>query len=205
MRHFMLDLETRGNTPGCHILSIGLIAFDPLAADIDEVFADDGFYTVVSKESCHEALLHIDQSTMDWWGRQSTSAREVLAHSEGENAVPLHEALIAAVDYTAQHVPPRNALIWGNGADFDNPILTVAARMVRSQLPWVRGIESPNLPWQWGNRCYRTIKNLGEIFGPEWAAPPVTRSGTYHNALDDAKTQALHMWDICTRLAKKVR
>lgn len=192
MKHFMLDLETRGNSPGCHILSIGLIGFDPLAASLEEVFEDDGFYAVISKRSCDDALLHVDKSTMDWWAKQSPQAREVLTESEADNAVPLNDALSNMVLYVGQHISPRNALVWGNGADFDNPILAVAARHAYF-----------TIPWQWGNRCYRTMKNLAEVFGPEWAAPPVTRSGTYHNALDDAKTQALHMWDICTTLAKR--
>ena len=45
-------------------------------------------------------------------------------------------------------------------------------------------------PWKfWNDRCYRTIKSMH----PE---VPMPRTGTHHNALDDAKTQALHLMAI---------
>lgn len=185
MRHIMLDLETLGNSPGCVILSIGAIAFDPHAEKPDDVFADDGFYTVVSKESCLDAMLHVDDDTARWWARQSDEARKVLQDASSADAPPLGEALDNLVGYVASHHRPDKALVWGNGADFDNPILTVAARHAQIKLPW-----------QWGNRCYRTVKNMYEFIQPDFVAPALSRSGTHHNALDDAKSQALHMWDL---------
>jgi hypothetical protein len=181
----MLDLETLGTTPGCAIISIGAIAFDPLADTLDEAFEDDGFYSVVSRDSCTDAMLHIDAETAQWWARQSDDARKVVQDSANSTAPTLVEALDGLVTYVAGHHTPSKALLWGNGADFDNPILTVAARHA--------GIE---LPWKWGSRCYRTVKNLHEFLQPDFAAPPLVRVGTYHNALDDARSQALHMWDL---------
>lgn len=194
MNHFMLDLETLGTSPGCVILSIGLIAFDPQADNVAHVFCDNGYQTVISQESCADAMLHRDADTVAWWDKQSSAARDVIAASlDPLRSVSLTEGLGGMVEYVAENVSPRNARIWGNGADFDNPILNVAARMA--------GVK---LPWQWGGRCYRTIKNLTELLGPEHSAPPVTRLGTYHNALDDARTQALHMWDIVHTLRGKL-
>lgn len=186
MKHFMLDLETLGTTPGCVILSIGICAFDPFAQSVDEVFGDDGFHVVVNKESCLEAMLHVDNSTAQWWARQSEDARKVLRDAADiETSEPLTDALHNVIGYVSQHTMPKYALVWGNGADFDNPILNVAARHV--------GV---SLPWQWGNRCYRTVKNLAEFLQPDFTPPPLMRQGTYHNALDDARSQALHMWDL---------
>lgn len=186
MNNFMLDLETLGTTPGCAILSIGLVAFDPFAATVDEVFADDGFYVVVYQPSCLDAMLHVDKGTVRWWSRQSEAARQVLKDTTDPNtSVPLRDALGQMVDYVAIHHAPSKALVWGNGADFDNPIVNVAARHVEFELPW-----------KWGNRCYRTVKNLHEFMEPEFQAPPLARQGTYHNALHDARSQALHMWDL---------
>lgn len=191
----MVDLETRGTIAGCSIISLGIIKFDPFAAVVDRVFDDDGYHAVVFRESCLDALLHEDPGTLQWWSEQPEAARKVLALSEDSStSLMLKEALEQTVAYVAGHTTPSKALVWGNGADFDNPILNVAARGV--------GME---LPWKWGNRCYRTIKNLHEILGSAHRAPPVTRIGTYHNALDDARTQAVHMWDILHRLRHDVR
>lgn len=181
---FMMDLETRGTTAGCAIVSVGLIGFNPFANDVDGIFADDGFYTVVTLDSNIDNFLHIDKATDAWWAKQTLAARTALDQHKANHGMHLREALQGMIDYVAAHVTPRNALVWGNGADFDNPIVAVAAHMLDMKLPW-----------QWGNRCYRTIKGLDQVFGAEFAVPK--KIGTVaHNALEDAKDQALHHWEI---------
>ena len=181
---FMHDLETRGTTPGCAIVSVGLIAFNPFADRVDDIFVDDGYYSVVTLASNVDAFLHIDAATDEWWAKQSPAARVALEQHKADKGLALRDALEGMADYVAEHVTPRNALMWGNGADFDNPIVAVAARMVGFKLPW-----------QWGNRCYRTTKNLHEVFGPEFTVPK--KVGTVaHNALADSKDQAMHHWEV---------
>lgn len=67
-------------------------------------------------------------------------------------------------------------LLWGNGSDFDNVILASAYRSCNLEVPWKF----------WNNRCYRTVKALRPDI-------KIHRSGTYHNALDDAVSQAEHL------------
>jgi exodeoxyribonuclease VIII len=72
---------------------------------------------------------------------------------------------------------PKDFLVWGNGADFDLPILSAAYVAA--------GFGGP--PWKpYNGRCYRTLKNLR----PD--VPRPERRGTAHNALDDAVFQAEH-------------
>lgn len=185
MSFFMLDLETLGTAPGCVILSVGIIEFNPRAETPDGIFSDAGKYVVVNKQDCLDNFLHVDPNTVAWWSKQSEEAQQVLHDAENiSKALPLRAAMVDVIDYVSEHCSPSTARVLGNGADFDNPILNVAAHMV--------GVK---LPWSYGGRCYRTLKNLHEFLGPQFAAPKVTRSGTYHNALDDAKTQAMHLWE----------
>jgi exodeoxyribonuclease VIII len=69
--------------------------------------------------------------------------------------------------------------VWGNGATFDNVILSNAYKAAGLERPWGR----------FGDRCYRTLKNLH---------PDVKmhRIGEHHHALADAVTQGLHLVDI---------
>jgi hypothetical protein len=69
----------------------------------------------------------------------------------------------------------KHTFIWGNGADFDLPILAGAYQAVDRPVPW----------HPWNGRCYRTLKNLL----PAVAAPP--RASKKHHALDDAIYQAM--------------
>lgn len=179
MNDVMGDLETLGNTPGSAPLSIGLVAFDPATGEIG-----DSLYVVVNTMSCMVAGLHADQSTLDWWQKQSPEAQKVIFEAKAvTTSTPLPEALRKVNSFLARH-DARNVRLWGNGSDFDNAILTAAYRAC--------GIEPG---WKfWNSRCFRTLKNLY----PD--VPMPDRVGTYHNAKDDAETQAIHACMIFQRM-----
>jgi exodeoxyribonuclease VIII len=164
MDNVMIDLETLGRRAGCAILSIGAVAFDP-----DSGKLGSEFYVVVDRQS--QTALHTDPETLAWWEKQSAEARAVLTDP---TAIALGDALIKFNQYLAPYSFTK-VKIWGNGGDFDNAIMASCYAAAGLEVPWAF----------WNNRCYRTLKNL--VGGPK-----LTRQGTYHNALDDAKTQAEH-------------
>jgi len=168
----MVDLETLGSTPGCVILSIGAVWFGP------DGLVDDGFYCVLNTDDCMEKYLSQDPDTVAWWQKQSDEARQVLRDAVDPKAsVPLRLGLEMFNEYLGPR--KREVALWGNGSDFDNAILAVAYKMAEVK---------PN--WEfWNNRCYRTLKNL-------LPGNKLERVGTYHNALDDAKSQAAHAAEL---------
>lgn len=173
MLDVMGDLETLGHVPGFVILSIGAIAFDEAGLCGD---GDDGFYCVVHRPSCEEAFLSVSPETEAWWRRQAADAQEVLEQSLNPAAsLPLAVALERFNTFLGRFGGRKNVRLWGNGSDFDNAGLACAYDAVKIKPGWEF----------WNNRCYRTLKNL---------APEVNmdRDGTYHNAFDDARSQAKH-------------
>lgn len=130
------------------------------------------FYRRIDPESCIRAGLHVDIDTVLWWMKQSDDARLELTKVGDEIEYVLDAFRIWVFD-------EKVCCMWGNGAAFDNVLLAEAYRKC--------GIE---LPWKYSNdRCYRTIKSLH----PEIE---IERTGTHHNALEDAKSQALHLMRI---------
>lgn len=171
MQDVMIDLETGGTCPGCSIFSIGAVYFDQRTGELG-----DELYVIAKREGQVENGLHESESTMKWWADQSPEARVIFGHVD---AVELSEALTSLHAFILGG-PRRNVRVWGNGADFDNPIVAAACRALGRPLPWA----------PFNSRCYRTLKNL---------APHIKldkRQGTHHNALDDAKSQAQHLMDI---------
>ena len=156
-----LDLETLGTRPGDTILSICACLFD----------IDKGIYSEmhisINQESSKAAGLRAQKSTIEWWSQQSPEAKA--AAFKGEYS--LESAL-----KNFQMWLPDNALVYGNGANFDNALLSAAYRAMKMEQPWRF----------WNDRCYRTIASMFMKYKTE-------RVGTYHNALDDAKTQALRL------------
>lgn len=193
LNHIMVDLETRGTMAGCIILSIGAVTFDPLAETLGKEF-----YTVISTEDSKDRLLREEKGTMEWWSKQSEEARKVIYESEQPDAPTLPQALAHFNQWLSSIGTSSTHRIYGNGADFDNPILRVA---------YDAGDVKP-FYGNWAGRCYRTLKNLDEVFGDTHKFHKLDaerhRTGTHHNALDDAKSQALHLMANLARLRRSI-
>ena len=182
----MLDLETLGTTPGCLILSIGAVAFDPHGDSLG-----DKFYVVINRKSMArnyeddfvQPLFKAEPETEQWWNSQTEEAKQVLRDSEdATKSVPVISALDSFANFVSLH-GSKKAKIWGNGSDFDNAILATTYRKLGMPVPWQF----------WNNRCYRTLKSLVPKCKME-------RTGVHHNALDDACSQALHLQEILRHL-----
>ena len=162
----MLDLETLDNRPTAVIRSIGAVRFSRGGGLGEE------FYVRVDPQSCLDAGLTLGIETVQWWMKQGEAARLEMC----KPGLPLGEALDRFCTWVGND--PVDGL-WGNGAAFDNAILSNAYAAIRRAQPWKF----------WSDRCYRTIKAAA----PSVAMP---RAGTHHNALDDAKSQAQHLLNI---------
>lgn len=185
--HVMLDLETLGTVPGCVGFSIGAVEFHPPTNQLGREF-----YCVIDVDSCLDKFLREEEATKQWWEDQSDAAKVALHHARSGEATPLPDAMTSLNEWLKTLNLGKNILLYGNGADFDNPILRVMYDAA--------GVKP--YAGQWGGRCYRTLKNLQELFGPTFAFSAIERDGTYHNALDDAKSQALHLMANIARIKR---
>lgn len=158
--NIMLDLETMGNGPEAAIIAIGAVEFFPETGLLGREF-----YAVVSLESSVANGGIIDASTVLWWMQQSAEARAEFV----QQGLTINEALLSFSDWM-----PEKALVWGNGADFDNVILRAAYSNAGIAAPWKF----------YNSRCFRTLKNLF----PKVQKP--VDGLVAHKALDDAKWQA---------------
>lgn len=186
MNNIMLDLETLDSSPKAVVISIGAVAFD-LVGELGE-----RFYAELTDDTSTQQRLGrvISGDTVAWWMRQNIMAKQVFSSPPpfSIRRYATLDALTAFSSFVANN-GGDDAIMWGNGADFDNIILGSL----------YSDFEEPR-PWKYhNNRCYRTMKNLG--IGPP---RPRTHAGTKHNALDDAVTQAIHLQEIfaCLRSLK---
>ena len=164
MNNIMLDLETMGTGLDAAIIAVGAVRFD---TDITA-----RFYKIVSLKSSVDAGLRMDPETVLWWMRRSEEARAEF----DEEATTLFDCLMSFSEWIG-----KDAIVWGNGVDFDNVILANAYKALKIRAPWDF----------WNNRCYRTLKALHPEIELE-------RTGTYHRAVDDAESQAQHLIRILT-------
>lgn len=164
----MLDLETMGNGSNSAIIAIGAVSFDKSGVK-------NKFYQQVSLQSSIDAGMMMDASTVLWWLQQSDAARQ--AFKDNEKAKLISDVLKMFSSFCSDE---KACGMWGNGAAFDNVLLSNAYRKCGIIQPWKF----------WNDRCYRTMKSIYPVH-------EIKRVGTHHNAVDDAESQALHLISIC--------
>jgi hypothetical protein len=150
-----------------------IIAIGAVAFDKKDIRSE--FYVVVNLADAVAEGGVMDPSTVLWWMKQSDEARAEFERPSQS----LHMALDAFRSFITSH--PLDG-VWGNGASFDNVILAESYRRMGSDAPW---------PF-YMDRCYRTMKSISAV--------PMERGGTHHNALDDARDQAIHLQMISKEL-----
>jgi hypothetical protein len=130
----------------------------------------DPFYVTIDPKSCKEYGLSFSADTLEWWKNQSPEARAALRH----NNIHLVDALQQFIAWYG--TDKGKVCTWGI---FDTPILDHAFRKTGLQSPWK----------YWNAVECRTIADLLGV--------KIDRtSGTHHNSLQDAKTQAEFMIQI---------
>ena len=167
--HLMIDLETLGQRPNCAVLSVGAVIFNKNGVIQEQE------YILSKTQQLHELSRATDPSTMEWWEKQSETAREVLIKSEREG-----RRVQDCMNHFSQWVSRYGKdliFVWGNGSSFDTVIM--------ESLLDVCGVE---IPWKfWNHRCYRTVKNIAGI---DTKKEREAAGFLAHTALGDARWQA---------------
>jgi hypothetical protein len=167
MTHVMLDIETLGREPGCVVLSIGAVTFDPHVPEGTEIYGARSFEALIAPASCLEYGMDIESDTFKWWLTQGAEA----FHYAMSGTEKLYQVLggfalwLESVGMTE---------LWAKSPQFDCSILAGAYRKTGQALPW-------------GYRQPRDLRTLLALAGSNFPAVPMT--GIEHRALDDAAHQ----------------
>ncbi|MGL4925634.1 MAG: 3'-5' exonuclease [Plesiomonas shigelloides] len=180
MKHVMLDLETMGKGSRAAIVSIGAVFFEPFTGELGAEFE----VAIDLRDSAEYGK--VDAETVLWWLAQSDEARaKVYEGTEAGNRLFLCHALKMFSEFVERN-SSDHVFVWGNGAGFDNVILSNAYEAVGLEKPWSH----------WKDCDVRTVVNMGrDILGidPKRDLP---FEGERHTALADAKHQARYVSEI---------
>jgi len=157
------DLETLGTNINAPITQIGAVKFQ----DNGEITEE--FLATVDLQSLDKYDFKLDYTTLDWWMRQDIQAIESVYRLDKGNTEDLRSALVRFKNWVGD---PTECVYWSH-ANFDAPILENAYIKTGIKPPFLR-------------RRQRDIRTLCHFTGDV----KVERYGVYHNALDDAITQA---------------
>jgi hypothetical protein len=168
----MLDLETLGTRPGCVILTLGAVKFDPYSLQEP----GPGIYFRVDVDEQTALGREVQEDTLAWWISQADDIRE---EALGENERVSLDTLYR--DLNRFLVGANN--IWAQGPLFDFAILENLYR----QMGWPT-------PWQ-----YWQIRDSRTLFGVH-GDPRVKGKAGLHNALEDCVSQATAVQQVYNKL-----
>jgi hypothetical protein len=159
----MLDIETLSTRPESVILTLGAVKFSPYENDVD---TESGLYVRIDVDEQLEAGRHVQQETVDWWGKQTDDVRD--------EALGEHERtkLNNFLNQLNKFLVGADA-IWCQGPAFDIVILENLYRQMERPTPWQF--------WQ--------IRDSRTLFSVHGDPREKNRHGA-HNALIDCYYQA---------------
>lgn len=173
MSHVMLDIETLDVKASAVVLAIGAVKFEP-----GKLVDEPPFYSLLDVDSQIAAGRTVDYGTLCWWMQPETApAREHLFQmSHVRTGLPSVKNTLTALKRFCENADG----VWGNGASFDNVIITNLAQ----QFGVGTNVGGGLWPF-WRDRCFRTLKSE---FDPEKRFEPEAKNN--HIAVDDALNQA---------------
>ncbi|MCT7633891.1 3'-5' exonuclease [Aliarcobacter butzleri] len=116
MNHIMIDIETLGTNSNALVVSISAVIFDMSSNAIG-----DTFEVGLNEQQQLEKGAIIDQSTVDWWDKQSDEAKTMLNRLQ---KIDVEFALNEFNNWIKNNFSaPSKIKLWGNGATFDNVIV----------------------------------------------------------------------------------
>lgn len=169
----MIDLETLGTVPVSVILSIGAVCFNSLSNEIGPKL----HIKINIQDSLNQGFT-TQKSTIEWWGKQDSEASNLLEECVN-STITVRRALTNFQYFLMSNTDPEKVCVWGCGSDFDNVLLSSTYHHLNMMVPWKYN----------NNRCYRTVKSI-------FPDVMLERTGTHHNALDDALFQTQHLLKI---------
>lgn len=177
MQDLMIDLETLGTEPGAPVISLGAVFFDLKTKQLG-----NSFYMVLDVSEQIKRGRKPDGDTIKWWMTQEDAAKKVFH----EKAKPAELVLQMFIDWyatgggTPRVLPVKDrAFVWGNGSTFDISIMENLFRDYELALPW-------------GYNKAMDVRTFKRFMGK---GEQIKKSGTAHNALDDAISQANYVME----------
>lgn len=166
-KSIVLDLETCDTEPTAVILSIGAYKVDMFG----KVMPNSRFH--VSLKIAEQVLRGrtIGKNTMEkFWSKQTASTQAAAFAEE----LSVFDALVAFTEYVEEGPTAGKPLIWGNGVNFDNALLTSLYKMWDQRAPW----------WYQQDADWRTFRIMYPF------VDNIPFEGEKHHAADDALHEA---------------
>jgi hypothetical protein len=172
MAHYMMDIETLGTKPGCQILTLAVVRFDPYTNTTDTIY--ERFYKRIDLEDSKKYNFKVDPATLKWWNDQSEEVRKEAF--ENQPREDLKSVLLELNSFLTTTSKKQTLYMWSHGKEFDIPIVEYAMTELRVPILWRF----------WDTRDTRTVYAIADVDLKTIKTPEGFKE---HNALGDVLKQ----------------
>ena len=176
--HAMIDLETLGTGTNAVVLTIGGVKFDPNS----DTAPHSEFYYRFEIDTQQEKGRNVDEDTLNWWAQQDPAIMEEALGDENRTDVDtvLHELQrwMVGVD-----------TLWAHGVTFDVVLMETLYKDFNRPHPWP----------------FWKVKDSRTLFGILPKDPRKSKTFDAHNALEDARIQAVCVQEAIAELGLNIR
>jgi hypothetical protein len=190
--NIMVDIETLGTNEDSVILQIGAVAFDGYSKNE----ADPLYHCFLTDLSVSDQIRTykrtVDNETLIWWmDIVGPDARTSVLHRDSYTGLvcSAYNALEDFNTFVSMNKDETDNFIWSNSPSFDLAIIKHAMRQCDIKPVWNH----------WDERDVRTMHHLNKTLK---LGLNKKIEGVAHNALDDAKGQAIYVMQIQDCLKK---
>ena len=214
------DLETCSLSPTAAVMSIGAVAWkrygeeSPFFYEGDGVLRNSTFSAHVDLRSMFLNGFSFDQSTADWWARQSDEAKAALLDSDNYES-PCQPIDVVVTDffgwiaYIKQKLGDDELCLWAQGTDFDVAILRyicwklgIKFQIKHTQLRDHRTFYLELARILWGAaECNDEPFSIDKAYALTTDYKDITDEGAAHDPIFDCKRSIYSTW----QMMKKIR
>lgn len=217
-----IDFETCSLSPTAAVMSVGAVAWkrydteNPFFEKSDGLLKYPTYSAHVDLRSCFLNGFTFDQSTADWWAKQSDEAKAALLANDSDDnpCLPIDVVLTELLDGIKDiqtTLGDTDLCLWAQGTDFDIAILRYACyklgiefNVKHTQFRDHRTfyLEGARLLWEANN----TFDHNSVPFSVEWAYrqtqdyKDITDEGAAHDPIFDCKRSIYSTWQMMKRL-----
>jgi len=136
MKHIDItfDFETVSTAPDAAPMQLAAVVWNR-DTELNTPFTDDAFSVGIDLRTCVVEGFSFDQDTVDWWSRQSETAKQNVMEDECYGIDTAFMQFCEWVEQMKQKYEAGTVCLWCQGQDFDFPILKTIARKFGLKMP----------------------------------------------------------------------
>lgn len=196
--HIIIDFETLGTEENSVVLSFALTLFDPSQGITDfQHYLKNTYYWKFDTQSQIESGRVVNNSTLDWWGKQDSKVQQEQLEPSFED-IKLSQFVKELYEFCKEHEVNQKSIGWARGKEFDFGILknilkTEKHVLDKDQCP----INENTFPIPFWNR--RDIRDYiaGLMVSPSITKVPLPKGSLdgfkHHDPIHDCARAAMHI------------